>query len=201
MVDTPTFQFIDIVLGEQRATIAAPDSNLVRYTTFSPQLRRAITDYTAAGGNILVSGAYVASDAWRGVAASDEYRRFIENTLRVQWRSDRAAQDGRLNAAAMPKAYLRGNWQFCQQLNDSVYEVESPDAIIPARPDAYTVLQYSQNTNSAAVICTANGYTSAVCGFPLETVADTLGRNELFRQLIALLAKRPISEKVQKAAL
>ena len=181
------YDVINVVLGEQRATAIGPDSAQTAYTTIDTTLRHAITRYTATGGNLLISGAYIASDAWHGRNASDSYRLFIQNTLRIKWRTDRASQDGRIEAAAMPTPILHGNWTFSTTLNDSIYEVESPDAILPSHPDAIPALIYSQNSTIAAVACSADGYKSIACGFPLETITDSSSLNELMRQMLTYL--------------
>ena len=183
------YDIVDLVLGEQRSTIAGPDSNKAKYTALYPQLQSGIEQYVSQGGSLLVSGAYVVSDAWQGVGANKAHQQWVRDILRVEWRTDHAAQDGRVAAVASPTAMLRGEWQFCQTPNDSIYEVESPDALIPSHRNATTILRYSQNSNSAAVYCNGSDYKSVVVGFPLETIYHAPSRHELFRQILSILKR------------
>lgn len=178
---------VDLILGEQRRTFSAPDSATVRFATFSRELQTALRRYAAQGGAMFVSGAHVVSDAWMSVAASEADRLFVSDILRVKWCTDRAAQNGRVAATATPVQVYSGVWSFCQQLNDSIYAVESPDALVPANCNAYTVLRYPQNSNSAAVACVSGGYRTIVCGFPFETILDTESRNVFMRQTLHFL--------------
>lgn len=169
------YPVVDIILGEQRCTFSGPDSTTVRFKTFPDNLQTVLRRYTSQGGALLVTGAHVVSDSWMSPAATDDDRRFVNEVLRVGWRTDRASQNGRVSATAVP--VYSGEWMFSQHPNDSVYAVESPDALVPAHRNAHTVLRYTQNTNSAAVACDADGYRTIVCGFPFETVMDAGDRN------------------------
>ena len=80
-------------------------------------------------------------------------------------------KNGELKAVYAPNAQFSGDYQFVQHLNEEIYAVESPDAIVPFGENAYTVMRYSQNNNSAAVAYSGEDYRVVVCGFPFETLA------------------------------
>ena len=50
--------------------------------------------------------------------------------------------------------------------------VESPDAIEPSVPSAYTVMRYEENNLSAAVAYPGSDYRTFVMGVPFETLRD-----------------------------
>lgn len=188
-IELDKYGIVDLALGEQRAMPLTVDSTRCRFKAFTPALQSAIRRYTSCGGNILVSGAYVASDLWTSAYATTGDREFAQKVLRIEWQTNRASQNGRLESSATPKEVVFGNWVFSHELNDSIYEVESADAIKPAHAEGQTIVRYSQNTTGAAVACSAGGYRSVVCGFPLETIIDQAGRYDLIRQLLNYLSK------------
>ena len=59
-----------------------------------------ISDFAQEGGNILVSGAYIATDAWQEIypvsmdaRERKDYQSFIQSVLGYKWRSSYAAFD------------------------------------------------------------------------------------------------------------
>lgn len=61
--------------------------------------------------------------------------------------------------------------------------MESPDAIVPATPEAHTVMRYSENNLSAAVAYRGN-YRTFVMGFPFEAIRTPAEREKLMRQIM-----------------
>lgn len=189
-VDLSRYMITDLILGEQKRTRWGLKSVDYEYETFSLGLQQALMDYTAGRGCLLVSGAHVVSDNWTDKSASDEDRSFVKKCLGVVWRADKAAQNGELNAVYAPGKSFNGKYRFFQQLNDSIYSVESPDALIPADKNGHTVIRYPQNDNSAAVAFDNAVYRTVVCGFPFETLETESMRNELMQQILDFLDRR-----------
>jgi hypothetical protein len=153
-------------------------------------LQRELRRYVANGGGLFVSGAYVASDNWLSVNATKTDRQFVKEVLKVEWRADRATQDGELKAVYAPNnTSFEGKYRFVQHLNEEIYAVESPDAIVPVGQNAYTVMRYSQNNNSAAVAYLGKDYRVVVCGFPFETLATEDMQQQFMQQVIDFLTK------------
>jgi hypothetical protein len=188
-VDITNYKLVDLILGEQKETLWANDSNSCKYRTFSLNLQRELRRYVSSGGALFVSGAYVASDNWLSVNATKADQKFLKEVLHIEWRADRATQDGNLKAVYAPNAQFSGNYQFVQHLNEEIYAVESPDAIVPVGENAYTIMRYSQNNNSAAVAYSGAYYRSVVCGFPFETLATEAMQQQFMQQIIDFLTK------------
>ena len=72
-------------------------------------------------------------------------------------------------------------------MNEDIYAVESPDAIVPVGENAYTVVRYSQNNNSAVVAYSGEDYRVVVCGFPFETLATEEMQEQFMLQVIEFL--------------
>jgi hypothetical protein len=189
-VNIVDYKLVDLILGEQKETLWGNDSNSCKYRTFSLNLQRELRRYVANGGGLFVSGAYVASDNWLSVNATKTDRQFVKEVLKVEWRADRATQDGELKAVYAPNnTSFEGKYRFVQHLNEEIYAVESPDAIVPVGQNAYTIMRYSQNNNSAAVAYLGKDYRVVVCGFPFETLATEAMQQQFMQQIIDFLTK------------
>jgi hypothetical protein len=189
-IDIVDYKMVDLILGEQKETLWGNDTNSCKYRTFSVNLQRELRRYVSAGGALFVSGAYVASDNWLSVNATKADRKFVKEVLKVEWRADRAAQNGELRAVYAPNnRSFEGEYRFVQHLNEEIYAVESPDAIVPVGDNAYTVVRYSQNNNSAAVAYSGEDYRVVVCGFPFETLATEAMQQQFMQQIIDFLTK------------
>lgn len=182
------YRIVDLILGEQKRTYWGRNRNDYEFETFPDIMQSVLRDYTVHGGALFVSGAHIVTDNWTDNNATDDHRRFVEEVLRVTWRADRAAQNGEVEAVYAPNADFDGKFRFAQSLNDSIYAVESPDALVPAVPDAFTVMRYSQNGNSAAVACSSSGFRTMVCGFPFETIETENMRSKLMSQILMFLS-------------
>ena len=182
------YKLVDLILGEQKETLWGNDTNSCKYRTFSVNLQRELRRYVTSGGALFVSGAYVASDNWLSLNATKADKQFVKEVLHIEWRADRAAQDGNLKAVYSPNAQFSGEYQFAQQLNEDIYAVESPDAIVPVGANAYTVMRYAQNNNSAAVAYSGADYRVVTCGFPFETLLTPEMRNTLMTQILEFLS-------------
>ena len=189
-VNIVDYKLVDLILGEQKETLWGNDSNSCKYRTFSLNLQRELRRYVSVGGALFVSGAYVASDNWLSVNSTKADRQFVKDVLKVEWRADRATQNGELEVVYAPNnTSFEGEYEFVQHLNEDIYAVESPDAIVPVGKNAYTVMRYSQNNNSAAVAYSGDDYRAVVCGFPFETLATEAMQQQFMQQVIDFLTK------------
>lgn len=187
-IDITKYQIVDIVLGEQKRTYWGLKGVDYEFETFSPEIQRVLLNYTAGGGNLFVSGAYVVTDNWVDRGSTESDRTFVKTCLGVEWRADRAAQNGELKTTYAPGKKFSGNYRFVQQLNDTINAVESPDALIPADKNGHTVMRYTQNDNSAMVAFDNKIYRTIVLGFPFETLETEAMRNDLMRQILEYLS-------------
>lgn len=192
MVLLDDFSLVDLMLGEQKQTFYGSDKNSCSFKTFSVNLQRVLRAYTLNGGSLFVSGAHVVSDCWWGRNSSQSDRDFLRDVLHVEWRADRAAQNGELVGCFSPALSISGKYDFAQNINDSIYEVESPDALVPASKNAFTVMRYAQNSNSAAVAFADKNYRSVVCGFPFETILTMEQRVDLMQQIFNFLLSKNV---------
>ena len=87
-----------------------------------------------------------------------------------------------------------GEYRYATERNDTVYHVESADALEPA-DGASVCMRYKENGKGAAVVYDGKCRT-VVCGFPIETVGPESERTELMRQMMEFLCGGKTEEQV-----
>lgn len=162
------YAIVDFAMGKQAQTKIGRGVKEVKYEVFPADLRDVITRYAGNGGNILVSGAYVASDLWDSYNVSDEGQKFAKEVLRFKWMTHYATKGNKVKSVANPLGFS-GKYSFCNKLNDKIYVVEAPDALVPVDGTSFTIMRYSDNNISAGVAFKGN-YRAVTLGFPIETL-------------------------------
>ncbi len=187
---TPTslneYKYIDLILGKERQTkMGRGGVTPLAFKTFTPQMQEAITTYCQQGGNIFISGSYVASDLWDNtlIPSEETDRKFATEVLRYKWRVQQATKQGKVKSVSSPFTMLTGNYTYHDTLNSDCYVVEAPDAIEPASEEAYTVMRYSENNMSAGVAFSGT-YKTLVLGFPFEALKTEREREEMMKQIL-----------------
>ena len=188
---TEGYRLMDVILGKQKEVPTGRGVMPSRYKIYTQGLMNALTRFTAAGGSVMMTGAYVGSDLWDNVTGNNDAagQKFAREVLGFEWLNGRASLDGtvgtidcRDNGLAAP-----GNWNFTSKLNDRQYAVESPDAIRASDANGFTWMRYSENNLPAGIASDRGGYRTVVLGFPLETVTTAQGRASLMERMIHYL--------------
>lgn len=131
---------VDLIMGKQKTTIFGTDT---AFKTFTPQLQAVLADYIADGGNLMVSGAYIASDM-----QSNEDKAFIKEQLHLTYRCDHASEQGSL---VVNRRVLSPNfYQFHTNPNAVRIHTENACCILPAN-GAQAVAKYADTQLNAAV--------------------------------------------------
>ena len=186
MVSLKGYRFVDLILGKERATPwqrASMDSiRGVPYEAFSPPMRSAIADFLAGGGNLFVSGAYVATDLAASAAKDSSARLFARNVLHSSWVTDHAARNGMVVCTDTSFLPYGTELLFNTGFDERVYTVESPDAVGPSE-GSRTILRFAENLFSAAVGFRGN-HGVVVAGFPFESVIEPGARFLLMQSVL-----------------
>ena len=190
-IDMKAYRNVDLILGKQKTTQIGRGDKPDRYSIYSPALREAVSAYCAAGGNILVTGAYVGTDVWDSNSYDEEKDQFAQNVLGYKYVIGQAAVEG---TAHFVPSYFPGfgklQLKFHTVLNDKFYAVESPDGVLPADPaKGCTLMRYDENNISAGVVNKFGNYKTCVIGFPFETVTDSAMRDSLMAQILDFFSK------------
>ncbi len=173
----------DIICGKQVTTKIGRGAVPNRFMVYPEELQAAVREYTSKGGNILISGANLGTDAWDTVYETDpdtkyqeKARRFTTEVLGFKWMTNYATDTGEVSPAT--------GWGFPQVSfrtgpNPYCYAVETPDGLVPLSEGAYSVMKYSGNGISAGVAYDSGNYRAVSFGFPIEAVSSVEGLESL----------------------
>ncbi|MEA1986926.1 MAG: fibronectin type III domain-containing protein [Candidatus Marinimicrobia bacterium] len=172
-VDLKKYKYVDLIYGEEKSSKNPNEKGKIQFSIFQKKMQKQIYYFLKNGGNIFISGAYVGSDL------DSTQSIFANKILKYKWRTDKAVND---NIAYSVDTSFQ-NIQFCKELNDKIYKVESPDGIEPADSSkAKTILRYSQNNVSAGVGYKGK-YDVVIFGFPFETIINKNDRVDLMEYI------------------
>ena len=168
--DITKFNICDLILGKQCQSNDGALTKLIKYHAYTPELKKALKDFCSNGRNLLVSGAYVATDLVDAYEVDKkEGPKFLGDVLKIKWMTHSASTDGKV-ASVRNDFGFDGTFEFWSELNDKKYVCEAPDAFTPAGKDSYTIFRYPQTSISAAVAYPGKNYKTVVFGFPIETL-------------------------------
>ena len=184
--DARPYKTVDLILGEERTMPWLKDSlRANRFKTFPEVLQQKIRSLAEAGGNLLISGAYVGTDLFSGKPKTDPDVLFGRRVLHINWVSNHAARTGRVFAADS----LFTDVNFNQKFRPDMYKVEAPDALAPFG-GAKTILRYTENEFSAATAF-SGAYKCVVMGFPFESIVSARQRSQTMKQVLRFFAETP----------
>lgn len=177
------FGTIDLICGKQISTVAGKN---IRYEVFPARLQDALRKATAAGTGIIISGAYIATDAWdtiyptpvKGLTKTGA-QGFIQSVLGYQFVTTFGTTSGAVTTVSKPQTWFnRGTtptmeYMFHNTPNECCYCVETPGAIQPADENGKVVLRYTQTGLPAAVVYSPEGYSVFALSVPIETFKNT----------------------------
>lgn len=173
---------VDLILGEERTMPWLNDAlRRQKFKAYPLSLQKQLRRFTAAGGNLFVSGAYAGSDLFNEKDIKDPDLRFGREVLHISKGVNFAARTGQV----VTRDTLFSDLSFNQRFNSHIYKVEAPDAIIPAG-GAKTILRYAENEYSAATAFSGS-YRCVVLGFPFETIIKEKQRFQLMRAILKFM--------------
>ena len=167
-VDLKDYQTIDLILGKQKTSMTGFGYSGLKYTAFPEKLQQKLQQFTKDGGDLLVSGAYVASDLYdeRSPAGS---KSFARNVLGIEQNQGPRPETGTITGTGNDfKVKTIG---YSNTLNEKTYIVENPDILTPAG-NAEVIYKYS-DIGLPAAIYNENGKSKViVSAIPFETMNE-----------------------------
>lgn len=160
---------LDVICGKQISTLVGNSRGGVRFRVFPAGFRKALKASASAGCNILISGAYIATDAWDEIypieddGYQEDARDFIQNVLGYRWSTTRGSVNGRVTVDGQ-------NYRFCNELSEDSYCVETAGGIKPTS-GGKTIATYSNRLGSG-VYHPFEGYGVVAWSFPLELLSS-----------------------------
>lgn len=181
-VDLNAYPIVDFIMGKQRQYKMGRGDGEVKFKVFTPALIKAIEKFSKAGGNILISGSYIATDVWDSIETDDTTKNFVKNVLKYEWRTNKASKTGYVKAVQSPYKFA-GEFSFHTIPNEYSYTSESPDGIEPSGKGAWTIFRYKDNNISAGVAYRGS-YKVVSLGFPIETIKNKRDMEELLKSVL-----------------
>lgn len=173
-VNPKDYDVVDYICGLERRA----EQDLVPGKTFDAATRDLLTDYLKQGGNLLVSGSYIASD----MLSTDE-REFTHDILKYD-----AAGTARTDSTGTVRG-LSLEFAIRRQPSSDGYCLQSPDVLAPADKSAFTTFAYGGG-QSAGIAYAGKKYRVIAMGFPFETITDADVRRQAIRALVDFLVQR-----------
>ena len=165
------YNMIDLILGLERN-----DGHSLRaYKSFPKDLRSAISQFTAQGGRLLVSGAYVASD----MRETDDEERFVNSVLKCKLEGENRNVEETIQGLGLKFPVYRN-------LNERHYAAQRTDVIMPTEKGAFPAMVYPDGT-SAAVAYQGTDYRAFVMGFPFECIQQPKQQQSIMRGILKFL--------------
>jgi hypothetical protein len=165
---------LDLVCGKQLTTRIGRGAVPDKFQVFPEALQQALRTFTDKGGHVLLSGAYIATDAWDALypgvpKAPESTRSFVKQVLGYQW----VTNFGDVSGFALPQAKSGlPTVSYNRAWSARIYRVDNADGLAPAGKDTQILLRYSGTDIPAATLYNGKGYQVAAFGFPLETSAQ-----------------------------
>lgn len=141
---------------------------------FSPEIRKALTDYCAWGGCLFISGSRLA----KGLEADDFGRKVLKCTDGGMFGN----QHGRELSGANRRFRIEG------KANGRIYAVPSMQCVLPAQ-GAYSTFVYTDGNYGTGTAYRGADYRTFVLGFPFECIQDTGTRDYLMQVVMNTLLK------------
>jgi len=175
---------IDLIFGEEKSTQYFNDTSRIDFKIYTPEFMKRISEVTAGGAGIFMSGAYVGSD--QIVPRDSSAIKFAAKVLHFLPRTSHSVRTGGVFATDYTKPSFSGRFDFNTDIAGTIYSVEAPDAIEPSGKGANCSFRYSENTASAGISYKGD-YRTVVLGFPFETITGEKERDLLMKQVLKFL--------------
>ena len=187
-VNLSHYKTIDLILGKQKATVMGNGKNGVEFTTFPVRLRNALTSFLEKGGDLLVSGQYLASDM-ADPRGDLEAARWGREVLGVETADSVAPTlSGRINVgkSTLNPHLQAGNYSYSNTLNEHQYIVERPDALqaSSSAKEAAPFLTFSDTDTTAGILVKNGKSRRALMSVPFESISDENERDILMKGLL-----------------
>ena len=173
-----TYKALDLICGAQVTTRSGRGAYPDRFQVFPRKMQEALRFWTENGGNVLLSGSWIATDVWSSVydiKPDPDYSAptsaFVMEVLGYKYAGSNASAVGRV--AGMP---------FFNTLNPDCYACPNPDGVMPAGVQGSVWLRYDDSGTPAGVLYEGTSHKAASLGVPVECLMRSDDRARIFRE-------------------
>lgn len=180
---------VDLICGKQ-VTTSVGSGMRQKYTVFPAEMQEALKAFTHKGGNILVSGANIATDIWDSVypAKTDSLfressKKFATSVLGYKWASSNGSRKAEVRYIRNEKIKTdpSDRLDVCNEINPDQYSVEALDGLSPASKNGAVIMRYTDSGIPAGICHEGKGYRTICLGFPIEALTDPDDMDKIIR--------------------
>ncbi|HET6558420.1 MAG TPA: fibronectin type III domain-containing protein [Prolixibacteraceae bacterium] len=177
-----SFSVLDIIFGEEKTTRRLYGLRKTDFTLFTPQMRKAIAEYVSVDDSkVLLSGAYIGTDL--DLCGDTLARAFAADVLHYRFITNHASRSGKVYPVNSVKDAFPNEFSFIQGYHQTIYKVESPDAVEPKGNNAKVFFRYDEDNKTAGVGYDGI-YRTMILGFPFEALSTDDERDEMMGQIL-----------------
>ena len=171
------FDVVDLILGAEKQGGAGSSLGGYNraYKTFPEELQNKIREYCNGGGNLFVSGSFIASD----MVKNKKDKAFIRDVLRFDYGG---------SVVDLSECEIAGSGmelEIPRKVNECCYAVSRPDILVPL-DEAFVSFVFKGNRESAGVAYVGD-YKVLSTSFPFETVSGEKNRAKLMGAVMRFL--------------
>jgi hypothetical protein len=181
------FKVLDLILGKQKQTASGKMKKTLEFQTFPLDLQSKLADYCMKGGNMMISGAYVASDTYDENKGNAE--NFVCNILKIMpAHRGTTLFSGIFYESNHPEFKAqRRQFEYHHTLNNEMYAVESPDILGTVDENAFVICTYEGSDYPAGIAYANDDYKVCTFAFPFETIKDKASRDTIMTDVLHFL--------------
>lgn len=175
------YSTVDLILGKQKSTLTGRGHKGVRYRAFPEKLQKELRKYVERGGDLIVSGQYVASDLYDNRSSMAD-RKFAAEVLGAAMPTNDERQSGTV------RDKTGKSMRYSSSLNKDIYIVEKPDVLVPSEEaDTEEILTFGESGSRAGHVVDYGRGKVAVLTVPFEALTDSDERASLMKKILTKL--------------
>ena len=181
MVKLKDYEIVDLILGKQKESTVGAANIGYHFKSIPEKLQKALRTYVNKGGDLLVSGQYVASDL-TGDRSSQADKDFAVQVLGINPGEPEKVRNPRIQMSPESGAHPRG-FTYNNTLNERTYIVENPDMLVPIG-DAVLYMDFDDNGQGAAVARSEGNSRTITMSIPFESINNAQDRIALLKNIL-----------------
>ncbi len=186
MLKLKDFEIVDLILGKQKESTVGTGKIGWHFKSIPEKLQQELRKYVEKGGDLLVSGQYVASDLMSD-RASQADRDFATQILGVA--PDSVARVNNARIAFVPEfGSANRHYSYNNSLNEQMYIVENPDMLVPVG-EAVMLMDFDDNGQGAAVARKDGRSHTVTMSVPFETIKNADDRISILKTILEYFRK------------
>lgn len=183
-VNLRDFDVVDLILGKQKESKVGGGFSGWKYKTFTPDLQTKLRSFIQHGGDLFVSGEYVASDLYSDRSSRAD-QDFATQILGVTPGEIEKVRNPQILASDLGKqdGFGKRRYTYNNTLNENSYIVESPDMLEPIG-EGEILFDFDGNNGAAGIRRLDGKSHTIVLSIPFESITNSSSRDALMKDIL-----------------